>query len=137
MKQMLDTISTLPPVFSLDSAGDNLGGPDRRPRDTLRVRNSRIILRSAGNSSASRRAATAHAVSPAETYAESSMACSFPPAHQTGAPLPSAASLARRRSSMVHRFFGRISVPHLRRHDCRTIVFSRGALRSLDQAVRR
>lgn len=137
MKQILDTISTLPPVFPLACAGDNFGCPDRRPGDTLRVRNPRIILRPTGNSSASRRAATAHAVPPTETYAESSMACSFPPAHQTGAPLPSAASLARRRNNMIHRFLGRLSVPHLQWRDGRATVFSRGVLRPLDQAVRR
>jgi hypothetical protein len=86
MKQMLDTISTLPPVFPLNHAGYNFGRPDRRPANTLQARNARLPLRSAGSSSAGRSAA-ARIANSAETYVESSMAhCSFPPAPQTEAP---------------------------------------------------
>jgi hypothetical protein len=75
MRQLVDTISMLPPVFPLDRVGCSFGRADRRPEHTLRVRNSRFILCSAGNSSASRRAATARIAASAEAYAESSMAC--------------------------------------------------------------
>jgi len=57
MKQMRDTIATLPPVFPLNRAGYNFGRPDRSPGDTLQARNARLPLRSAGSSSAGRSAA--------------------------------------------------------------------------------
>jgi hypothetical protein len=135
MKQTPDTISMLRPVFPSNCAGDSFGRTDRRPGGTLQLRNPRFILRFAGSSGASRRAATARSAVPTETYAESSMAhCAFPPARQTGTSLPRADSLAKRRNRMAHFLFGRIPMPHLRWLDGSSIAFPGSVLRCLEQA---
>lgn len=72
MTQMPDTAATLPPVFPLDRAEDNYGCADRPLEGRAGVRTSRFSLRSAGNSSVRRFAATVRIATPAAAYAESS-----------------------------------------------------------------
>lgn len=74
MKQMRDTVATLPAVFPVDCAGDNYGCADRPPGDRVGMRTSRFISRTAGNSNVRGCAATARIAAPTAAYAESSRA---------------------------------------------------------------